>query len=166
MMNVEDQIWDYIDGVCSDTQKQEIETKIANDISFRKVYKELKALHTLMDATDLDEPSMSFTRNVMEQVNLEIAPISLKTKVDNRIIYSIAAFFILSMLSILIYALANTSFSTSDFKMPSINVNVDLDIDASTKKIGLQIFFFVDIILGLVYLDKFLRKKMQVKTGL
>lgn len=52
---------------------------------------------------ELDEPSMSFTRNVMEAVALQPAPVSLKTKVDNQIIFSIAAFFVLSILAMVGY---------------------------------------------------------------
>jgi hypothetical protein len=164
MMNAEEQLWDYIDGVCTASQKIEIEAKIAQDLSFRKIYEEFLAIHQLMEETDLEEPSMSFTRNVMEQVKMEIAPVSLKTKVDNRIIYGIAAFFILSMLSMLIYAVANTTFAPlnlPEFKMPSHAVANSLNISAATTKTGVQLFFFVDIVLGLICMDGFLRKRLS-----
>jgi hypothetical protein len=107
---------------------------------------------------------MSFNRNVMEQVSLEIAPISLKTKVDNRIIYGISAFFMLSLISLLVYVVLNTSFESLhnvNFKLPDFNFSNSIDIESAATKAGLQAFFFIDIILGLVYLDRLLRKKLR-----
>jgi hypothetical protein len=163
-MGLEEQIWEYIDGTCTEAERKEIEIKIIQDRSFKKVYEELVAIHQFMEVADLEEPSMSFNRNVMEQVNLEISPISLKTRVDNRIIYSISAFFMVSLFSLLVYVVLNTPFESLhniDFKMPDFNFSAHINIDSAATKTGLQAFFFIDIILGLVYLDRLLRKKLR-----
>jgi len=100
---------------------------------------------------------MSFTRNVMDLVDLEIAPVSLKTKVDQRIILGIAAFFGLAFLAIIVYAITHASYSFADFKMPKLQVN--FDVSAYITPTFVKIFLFVDLILGLFYLDGFLRRK-------
>ncbi|MBB2146188.1 hypothetical protein GM921_11875 [Pedobacter sp. LMG 31464] len=154
MNTIEEQLWNYIDGNCTAEEKIEIETKIAVNIQYHSIYQELLVVHNELNKIDFEEPSMSFTRNVMDKVNLELKPVALKTKIDNRIIYSIGGFFALSMLSIFIYALA-TSNLTFDFKMPAMNFNVGKYINPTT----IQLFLLVDVALGLLYLDSFLRKR-------
>src|SRR4051812_21488564 len=161
MKTIEEEIWEYIDGSCDAAQTLTIEAKIASDAVYHQTYVELMQVHELISAEELDEPSMSFTRNVMEQVNLEIAPVALKTKVDNRIIYGIGAFFVLSILSIFIYAIANSTFTMPDFKMPKMNI--DLAMSPAATSLSMKVFLFLDMVLALFYFDRYLRKTMTHK---
>ena len=161
MKSIDEQIWDYIDGTCSPEEKLDIAAKIASDQEFNLAYQEMLQVHQLLDAEQLDEPSMSFTRNVMELVDLEIAPVALKTKVDNRIIYSIAAFFGIAMLAILIFAFANASYTMPEFKLPKMQLS--FDFTPYVTPLAIKIFLFVDVVLGLFYLDGFLRRKLSAK---
>jgi anti-sigma factor RsiW len=157
MKSIEEQIWDYIDDQLTEKERAEIAGKIAKNADYASVYAEMMELHQLMAATELDEPSMSFTRNVMEKVQLETTPVSLKTKVDTRIIYGLAAVFLLAIVSVFSYALANSSFTLSTFNLPTLNINMNLQ--QVVNPLSLQIFFFVDIMLVLLYLDRFFRSK-------
>jgi anti-sigma factor RsiW len=161
MKTIEEEIWEYIDGEGDLEQRQIFEAKLAVDSLYQKTYAEMMQIQQLISAQELEEPSMSFNRKVMEAVDLEIAPVSLKTKVDNRIIYSIAAFFLLSIIGVFIYAVSNSNLSLPEVKLPQLN----FDIALSPEKTGLLIksFLFVDLILGLIYLDRFLRRKMEHK---
>ncbi|MCZ4224159.1 anti-sigma factor family protein [Pedobacter rhodius] len=160
MNTIEQQLWDYIDGNLNETQRKSIEEKIESDLSVKLQYEELLNLNIAFGEMELDAPSMSFTRNVMEEVALQPVPISLKTKVDNRIIFGIAAFFILAILSILGYILYNTTFSMPDFsKYFSVNLNVEKLLTPTT----LYIFLGVDLILGLIFMDYVFRKKLNNK---
>lgn len=154
MNTIEEQLWSYIDGNCTSEEKIEIETKIAVNSQYQTLYQELLAVHNELNQLDFEEPSMSFTRNVMDKVNLELKPVRLKTKIDYRIIYSIGAFFALSILGIFTYAIA-TNTSSFDFQMPDLNFDASKYINATT----IQIFLLVDVALGLLYLDGFLRKR-------
>ncbi|WP_316786031.1 hypothetical protein [Pedobacter frigiditerrae] len=154
MNTIEEQLWNYIDGICTAEEKIDIEHKIAVNIQYHTTYQELLAVHNELNKIDFEEPSMSFTRNVMEKVNLELKPVALKTKIDNRIIYSIGAFFALSIIGIFIYAIAKSN-ATFDFKMPTINFDAGKYVNATT----IQVFVLVDVALGLLYLDSFLRKR-------
>ena len=156
MNQQEQQLWNYIDGLCSATERADIEKKLASDQSFQQHYRQLLELNQLLGNLDIDEPSMSFTRNVMTQVQQEIAPIKLKTKVDKRIIYTIGGFFSLTLLSLLGY-----TFGTANFKVTMPKINIDVDINALTSPTVLMVFLLINIALLLIYLDAFLRKGME-----
>jgi hypothetical protein len=155
MKTIEEQIWDYIDGNLTIEEKLAIETKIATDLTYSSIYKELSAVNLHLNAMETDMPPMAFNRNVMDRVAKEIAPVSLKTKVNQWIIYGIAAFFIFTLSAILIFAISQTNFSGSNIKLPEMNIDF-------TRYFGpafIKIFLFTDLLLGFIYLDVFLRRK-------
>lgn len=162
MKTIEEQLWDYIDGNCSAIEKTEIEAKITANAHYSDTYKELLLVHSELDKIEFEEPSMSFTRNVMEQVNLELKPVALKTKVDNRIIYSIGGLFIVAILSIFGYVIASADW-TFKFDLPQINFDLYESIVITPTTI--KIFLMVDLILALIYLDGLLRKNRTQKKG-
>jgi hypothetical protein len=153
MNTIEEELWNYIDGFCGPDEKLAIEAKIATDLSYQRVYQDLLAVHHQLGQLDLDEPSMSFTRNVMEQVALEARPVVLQTKIDHRIVYTIGSLFILSILGIFGYAISLSDWNFS-FAMPTVN----LDTSKLFTPLTIQIFVFVDVTLLLIYLDSLLRK--------
>jgi anti-sigma factor RsiW len=155
MKSIEEQIWEYIDGELDAKDREAVAAKIASDPVFASVYVEMLELHQLMAATELEEPSMSFTRNIMDKVNLEMPPVSLKTKVDKRIIYGLAAIFLLAMVAVSWFAIANSSFS--GMQLPTFHFTMNLEQFISP--ISLQIFLFIDILLALLYLDRLYRSK-------
>lgn len=161
MNTIEEQLWNYIDGNCTPAEKLEIEAKLAVNIQYHSIYQELLKVNEELNTLDFEEPSMSFTRNVMEKVNLEIKPVALKTKVDNRIIYSIAAFFVISLTSIFVYALATSNFDYT-FEMPKMNITFDLA--KYITHTSMLVFLFVDLTLALIYLDSVLRKRKLTKS--
>lgn len=157
MTKQEEQLWNYIDGLCNATEKAEIEAKLGTDTEFQQLYAQLLELNKrLMKDVEIDEPSMSFMRNVMAQVETEIAPVSLKTKVDQRIIYVIGGFFSLILLSTIVYAFATADFT---FKMP--NIVSDLYLEKIFSPRVLTAFLFINVVLLLIYLDSFLRKGLR-----
>ena len=113
-------------------------------------------LTELLKGMELEVPSMSFTRNVIEQVKLEKPPVSLKTRVDNRIIYGIAAIFGVFIAGVIIYAIANT---TASYKLPELKVDFSEAVGKTLTPGFLIAFLFVDVIIALVYFDSILRRK-------
>ncbi|MFC4211722.1 hypothetical protein ACFOWA_11045 [Pedobacter lithocola] len=158
MNTIEQQLWDYIDGNLNETQRKSIEEKIETDVSVKLQYEELLNLNIAFSEMELDEPSMSFIRNVMESVKLEPAPVLLKTKVDNRIIYSIGGFFVLSLLTLLGYVFYNATFTMPDLSKYFL---VNFELDKFITPTSLYIFLGVDLVLGLIFMDYFLRKKLN-----
>jgi anti-sigma factor RsiW len=162
MKTIDEEIWAYIDGSCDASERQRIAEKIATDDNYAAAFQELNKLHALMASEELEEPSMSFSRNVMDAVAQEIAPKKLTTRVNDNIIYGIAAFFILSLAAIFIYVLANSSSSSSasEFKLPAASFSFNLS--PMLSPLSMKIFLMLDLALALVYMDRLLRRKMQV----
>ena len=162
-MNImEQQIWDYLDGSCSEQERKSIAVLIETDPVYRSTYSELKVLHEELGVIDLDEPSMGFTRNVMERISAMPVAGSIKSLIDKRIIYGIAAFFLLSILVLLALV-----FSQVDWARPvTAALPLDLprlDYTSYINSTYMQIFFLADIVLGLYILDTVLRKRMLSK---
>ncbi|MFC1222543.1 anti-sigma factor family protein [Pedobacter sp. BG31] len=160
MNTIEQQLWDYIDGNLNGSSKKAIEEKIESNAGIKAQYEELLKLNSAFNALDLDEPSMSFTRNVMESIALAPAPVAMKTKVDKKIIYGIGGFFVLSLLSLLGYVIYNSTLSMPKF---GLNTHLNFRVDQYITPTVLYSFLFFDLVVGLVFLDQFLRKKVAQK---
>ncbi|WP_316843370.1 hypothetical protein [Pedobacter psychrodurus] len=160
MNTIEQQLWDYIDGNLDETSKKAIEEKIASDAEIKSQYDDLLKFNSSFEGIDLDEPSMSFTRNVMESVALVPAPVAMKTKVDKKIIYGIGGFFVISLAALFGYVLYNSNLSMPDFDM---NVDFDFKLDQYITPTAVYSFLFADLVIGLIFLDQFLRKKVAEK---
>lgn len=97
-MNEIEQLWNYIDGFCTEEEQKTISKRIEKDENYRKMYAGLLALQKNITAAGLEEPPMDFTFKVMENIRTEQARVPLKTPINNSIIWGIAAF-----LSVLFY---------------------------------------------------------------
>ena len=100
---------------------------------------------------------MSFTRNVMENIALEPAPIAMKTKVDKKIIYSIGGFFVFSLLILFGYVLYNSNRNMPNFDQ---KVNFNFNLNKYITSATVYSFLFADLVIGLIFLDQLLREKM------
>jgi hypothetical protein len=160
-MNImEQQIWDYLDGNCSLEERKMIAHLIIIDPVYQSLYAELKAVHELIGTMELDEPSMSFTRNVMDKVVALPTTSSAPPLIDKRIIYGIAGFFLLSILALLAVVFTQIDWTKPVTEvLPEYNVP-KLDFTSDLNRTYLQIFFFADVILGLYIIDSVMRKKM------
>lgn len=163
MKIIEQEIWDYLDGNLSQTERKLVELRIHSDIEYRSLFEEFKFLQDSMQALELDQPSMSFNRNVMEQVALEPAPGLIKSLIDKRIIYGISAFFILTITGLLIYLFASVDWSSFPEATKNAITLPELNYSALLDKTFIRAFLFIDIVLGMLLADGFLRKHMNSK---
>jgi len=65
---MEDRLWDYIDGQCSPTERSAIEELLATNREWQQKHRELLNLQQLLSSSELEAPSMRFTKNVMEEI--------------------------------------------------------------------------------------------------
>ena len=65
---MEERLWDFIDGRSAASEKSFIEKILETDIEWKAKYHELLEAHRLFQTTELEEPSMRFTKNVMEEI--------------------------------------------------------------------------------------------------
>lgn len=158
---IEERLWDFIDGTCNAEEKTFIEQLIATNAEWKAKYKELLEVNQLMGNIDLDEPSMRFTQNVMEEIGkFQIAP-AAQSYINKRVIWGIGTFFLLSILGFLIYG-----FGQIDWSSTSGNSQIPIDF----SKVDLSVFFnntytnvfmMLNVVLGLVMLDMYLGKKKK-----
>ena len=163
--NIEERLWDYVDGISSAHEKSVIEKLLETDCEWRHKYKEiLKASILLQESIELDEPSMRFTQNVMEDIaKYKIAP-AASTYINKKIIYGIAGVFLTIIVAMFVYVFANIDWTSTGsasgitFDLSKINYG---KIFSSTY---VNIFLMLNVIIGLVLFDKYLsvkKKKLQ-----
>jgi hypothetical protein len=91
---IEERLWNFIDGTTSASEKKVIEQLLENDAEWKAKYYELMQLNELLKSSELEAPSMRFTKNVMEEISkLHIAP-ATKSYINKKIIWGIGFFFI------------------------------------------------------------------------
>jgi len=158
-MNIEEQLWNYLDGTCTPQEREVIEHLIATEKEYQQKYDEIKAFDLELEGIELDAPPMAFTYNVMEAIRTEEASKPLKAAIDTRIIKAIAAFFIITIVALVGIALANTDWSVATsggVNMPKMQIpNVKNYISGPMLK-G---FLFFDVVFVLYFFDSYLRKR-------
>lgn len=153
--NIEERLWNYLDGGGSAEERLFIEQLIATNLEWKTKYQELLELQDLLSHhLELDEPSMRFNQNIMEAISKHhIAP-AAKSYINKHIIWSITGFFICSIISLLIagFSQLNWSAGTADNALSS---KLDLSRFANNTYIML---FMVNVVVGLILLDMYLRR--------
>jgi hypothetical protein len=162
--SMEDRLWDYIDGSSSAEEKTFVEQLIATQESWRSKYSELLDIHQLMsNSLELDQPSMRFTQNVMEDIaRYQITP-AAKNYINKKIIYGIGAFFLALTVGFLIYGFAQINWSdagTSNDLLSKYNPD-KLDWSRFFNNSYTNVFMMITVITGLMLLDMYLGKKRK-----
>ena len=156
----EERLWDYIDGIASPQEKTVIEQLLENDAEWKAKYSELLEVQQLLNSSELEAPSMRFTKNVMEEIaKLHIAP-ATKTYINKKIIWGIGIFFITLLVGFLVYGFGQIDWTVqSDTKLPVDFGKVDYSKIFSNTFVN--IFMMINVILGLFLLDRFLASKRK-----
>ena len=157
--NMEERLWSYVDGVSSGEEHLFIEQMIATNQEWKAKYQELLELQDLLShRLELDEPSMRFTQNIMEAISKhQIAP-AARSYFNKRIIWGIAGFFICTIIGFLIAGLAQINWSAaSTDNSTGINLN-KIDFSKFYNSTFTTVFMMINVILGLVLLDMYLRR--------
>lgn len=161
--NIEQQLWSYIDGDSSSEERSLIDKLLQSNLEWKNKYNELLEIHQLMKAAELEQPSLRFTKNVMEKIaQYSIAP-ATKNYINKRIIWGIATFFITLITGFLIYGFAQIDWNAQgDTSLPVDLSQVDFSKIFNNNFVNG--FMMVNVLLGLVLLDRILankRKKYQ-----
>lgn len=161
--DMESRLWDYIDGTSAEASA--IEKLIAENSAWRAKYAELLDIHSLVQATDLEEPSLRFTKNVMEEIaRLQISP-AAKKYINTRIIWGIAAFFITAIVGFLVYGFSQVDWSSGSGSGSTAGIDfTSVDYSRMFNNSFVNLFMMINVILGLMLLDRYLswkRKKLM-----
>ena len=161
--HIEERLWQYIDGQSSPAEKSAIEALLDAHSDWRAKYKELLALQELIHLQELEAPSMRFTKNVMEEIaKYQVAP-ATRSYIDQKIIWGIGGFFLLTILGFLVYALASVNWSDTGNSNLITQYSSKLDWSRLFQSSYTHIFIMVNVILGLVLLDMYLQKKKKTR---
>ncbi|WP_416439373.1 hypothetical protein [Phnomibacter sp. MR] len=162
---MEERLWQWIDGQCSAAEVQELQQLVQQNDNWRALHAELLALHISMqqDAALL-QPSMRFTKNVMEQIAAMSIQTTAKTYLNNKIIYGVAGIFI----TMLVIALA-AAFSAVNWKGGESSLQLPVQNITGTnwgQWLGGQFGTIASVLFAvaaLALLDQYLRPKLLQK---
>ena len=158
---MEERLWSYIDGVSEADERSAIDQLLQSNVEWQSKYRELLDVHELLKQTELEEPSLRFTRNVMEGIaRVQIAP-ATKNYINKKIINALGAFFVTMVIGFLIYGFAQVDWSVASSNNNTI-MPVDfgkLDFSKFFNNTYVNVFMMINIVLGLMLLDRYLTKK-------
>ncbi len=158
--NMEERLWNFIDGTTTAGEKTVIEKLLETDEAWKAKYHELLEVNNLLQSSELDGPSLRFTKNVMEEIaKLHIAP-ATKTYINKKIIWGLSFFFIAFFVGFLVYGFAQTGFNTGE--ETSITKSIQkFDISKFFNNTWVNVFMMINVVLGLFLLDNYLTNKRK-----
>ncbi|RYY88265.1 MAG: hypothetical protein EOO15_09485 [Chitinophagaceae bacterium] len=155
-LDMEMQLWAYIDGLSEESERNAVERLIAENAAWRTRYAELLDTHRMLQQSELEEPSMRFTRNVMETIaSTQIVPAS-RQYLNNRIIGGIGLFFGALLLLVLVLAFKDADWNSGgngESFFPQFN------LQAAFGNSFVNLFLMGNIVLGILLLDRVLSAK-------
>ena len=165
--SMEQRLWEMIDGEANSAERSLLEELIRTQKEWKEKYEEMLELNSMLRHSDLDAPSMRFTRNVMEEIaRIHIAP-ATKTYINKKIIFGIAGFLLFLIVGFLIYGfgLMNNQDTTS-ITVPSSLPQVDkMNWSIFFSNNWVNAFMMINIIIGLFLLDNYLGRKRREMRG-
>jgi hypothetical protein len=158
---IEERLWNYIDGTAAADERSVIENLLENDAEWNAKYNELFQVNEMLKSSELEAPSLRFSKNVMEEIaKLHIAP-ATRTYINNKIIWGIGFFFISLIVGFLIYGFGQMNFNSSGEESAlSKNLN-KIDFSKFFNNTWVNAFMMINIILGLFLLDNYFTNKRK-----
>lgn len=155
---MEERLWEYIDGTATTEDRLRIEALLQSQAEWKDKYSELLEINQLLHSSDLEAPSLRFTKNVMEEITrLQIAP-AAKSYINNKIIWGIGIFFITLMVAILGYGFSQMEWTSTD-KSSFTDQLSKIDTSKFFNNDLINTFMMINVLLGLVLLDNYLSNK-------
>lgn len=162
-LEMEEKLWSYIDGFSTEADKAAVETLLKTEPVWKETYQELLSVQQLLNSSELEEPSMRFTRNVMEEIaKFHIAP-AAKTYINKNIVYGLGIFFTVMIIGLLVFTAVLVSSSPASSHSFNINLN-KFEWNKLFDSTYIKVFLMVNTVLVLVLLDKYLSGKKQPET--
>lgn len=169
--SMEDRLWDYIDGFSSPAERSAIDELLAANHEWQHKFRELLDMHRLLDASELEAPSLRFTRNVMEEIARHHVAPATQNYINKNVVRGIAAFFLTMIFGFLTYLLVQFNWSAPGsgptLQMPDIHSNLEPALDkfgnrfAAFNGMYLTLFMLISVIMGFILLDLYLQRRRQ-----
>jgi preprotein translocase subunit Sss1 len=157
--NIEERLWNYIDGTAAADEKTVIEKLLETDAAWKAKYHELLEVNELLSSSELDAPSLRFSKNIMEKISkLHIAP-ATKTYINKKIIWGIGFFFIALLVGFLIYGIGQIDWAAPNSTTDKYISKVDFSKIFSNTWVN--VFMMINVMLGLFLLDNYFSNKRK-----
>jgi hypothetical protein len=157
---MEERLWSYIDGTSAGAERSAIELLLQSNAEWKVKYHELLEINQLIRSSELEAPSMRFTKNVMEEIaKLHIAP-ATKTYINNRIIWGLGVFFITIVIGFLIYGFGQIDWSAKGSVSVSDYVS-KIEYGKFFNNTYMNVVMMANVVLGLFLLDRYLANKRK-----
>ncbi|MFZ1313112.1 MAG: hypothetical protein WAR38_09630 [Chitinophagaceae bacterium] len=158
--NIEERLWEFIDGHSSLEEKTVIERLLQTDTEWKAKYSELLEVNEMLQSSELEAPSMRFTKNVMEDIaKMHIAP-ATKSYINKRIIWGIGLFFMTMLVAILVYGFSQMDWSTGESSAITDKLS-KIDYTKFFNNTWVNAFMMINVLLGLVLLDNYFSNKRK-----
>lgn len=159
---MEQRLWEYIDGLSTADECSVVETLIRENKAWRDLYQELLQVQQALAGVELEQPSLRFSKNVMEEIaKFQIAP-ATKKYINNKIIWGIAAFFILSITGFLVYGFGQIDWAASTASSTTFGVDLNkVEYGKFFSSNVMNVFMMLNAVLGLMLLDRYIGNKRK-----
>lgn len=158
--NMESRLWGYIDGTVSADERTVIEKLLQTNAEWKSKYHELLQVNKWLQSSELEAPSMRFTKNIMEEIaRLHIAP-ATRTYLNKKIIWGLGIFFIVMLLGFLIYGFGQMQWNGSGEGNIAKNIG-KIDFSKFFNNTWMNVLIMINIILGLFLLDNYFNNKRK-----
>jgi hypothetical protein len=139
---------------------------LGSDPEWQSSYQELLKVHQLMNSSELEAPSLRFSKNVMEEIAKYQIARATKSYINKKIIWGIGGFFIAMIAGLLVYIFGQIKWAgngSSDLLSKyNINNNINkLDWSKFLNNTSINVFMMVNVVLGLVLLDMWLQRRKE-----
>ncbi len=157
---MEQRLWEYIDGLSAPAEKSLVEKLLQDDAAWQAKYQELLQVNALLHTSEMEQPSLRFTKNVMEEIaKLHIAP-AAKTYINKKVIWGIGIFFITMLIGTLVYGFGQMFDSPG--QQSDIAKNIDkIDFSKFFNNNLVNALMMINVIIGLFLLDNYLTNKKK-----
>lgn len=172
---MEDRLWDYIDGHSSPAERSAIEELLATNREWQEKHRELLNIQQLLSSSELEAPSMRFTKNVMEEIaRYHVAP-ATKSYVNKNVIRGIGAFFVTMIFGVLAYFAAQFKWTSAPASDGSGNITIPVEklglnrletvnVTKAFNSTYIILLLLIAVILGFALLDMYLQQKRKELT--
>jgi hypothetical protein len=163
--DIEKRIWSYLDQDCSAAESSEIALLIKTDSSWKEKFVEISEFQESLSVnSELHQPSMRFSKNILEIVEKENIVHPVKTYMNQWVIRAIMALFSISISVIIISLFSANNSSTGNNSLISNVVNFAETSGPSTQVIYYA-FLLLNVIAALALLDSLLKRKINEKVA-
>lgn len=140
-------LWDYADGRCTAEEATFVQQLLQKDAQWQARYEALRSFNESMNVAELEQPSMRFTKNVMDAITQQ-KPVHISQR--SWVVWALGVFFVAIIAIGFFWAVtSDSSSSTGRFTLPEWSLN----------NRGLLAFLLGDVVVALLLMDQIVKKR-------